>query len=181
MHAEIEAIFHRKRRSKTGRYRNQSRNSLRIPVFFPSYILETKTESIANFVFAEFGLLFSGISIKTIVNYPVSGDTDGATSKEGEHNMTIVHLEPEEFAEIMTASGQPVGVHCIVLDCLIAAMIYTCRHGEYLYYMDRICVSSQKQEEASQINPDCLHAEVYRKMALDMGAGRYGQHMAVCC
>ena len=94
--------------------------------------------------------------------------------------MTIVHLEPEEFAEMINDSQQAIGVHCIVLDSLIAAMIYTCRYGEYLYYMDRICVSSYKQDEADQLNADCLHAEVYRKMALDRGAGRYGQR-ACCC
>lgn len=91
--------------------------------------------------------------------------------------MTIVHLEPEEFAAIVTGSGKPIGVHCIVLDSMIGAMIYTCHHGEYLYYMDRICVSEQKKEEAAAINPECLHVEVYRKMALDMGAGRYGLRM----
>ena len=94
--------------------------------------------------------------------------------------MTIVHLEPEEFAEMITSGSPCTGVHCIVLDCVIAALAYTCQKGEYLYYMDRICVSSQKEEEAARINPECLHAEVYRKMALDMGAGRYGQRLCCC-
>lgn len=66
--------------------------------------------------------------------------------------MTIVHLEPEEFAAIVTGSGKPIGVHCIVLDSMIGAMIYTCHHGEYLYYMDRIshlCFRAEKRRGGS--------------------------------
>lgn len=92
--------------------------------------------------------------------------------------MTIVHLEPEEFVMALASSGRPAGVHCIVLDNAIAAVVYTCEVGKNLYYMDRITVSLQKEEEAAQINPELLHAEVYRKMALDLGCGRRGAAMA---
>ncbi|WP_304757547.1 hypothetical protein, partial [Faecalibaculum rodentium] len=46
--------------------------------------LETKTESSDIFVFARLELLLSGKGVKSIVNCPASGDTYGASSKEGD-------------------------------------------------------------------------------------------------
>lgn len=84
--------------------------------------------------------------------------------------MTIVHLEPEEFVQYICTHNATVQCHCIALDNGIAAMIYVCCDGGHLYYMDRIQVSAAMEQRAQSFSKEELHAEVYRKIALDSRA-----------
>lgn len=81
--------------------------------------------------------------------------------------MNIVHLEPEEFVQKAAVTQNKVCCHCVVLDNGIAGIVYLFKMGKFLYYMDRFMVSHLKEEVARTWNPDELHAEVYRKVALD--------------
>lgn len=81
--------------------------------------------------------------------------------------MNIVHLEPEEFVSKAAITGNHVSFHSIVLDNGIAGIVYLFRTNEYLYYMDRLEVSMDKEDEKRALDPELLHAEVYRKVALD--------------
>lgn len=81
--------------------------------------------------------------------------------------MNIVHLEPEEFVQKAAVTQKKVCFHCVVLDNGVAGIVYLFKMGKYLYYMDRFMVSKLKEAVTSAIDSNVLHAEVYRKVALD--------------
>lgn len=81
--------------------------------------------------------------------------------------MNIVHLEPEEFVQKAAVTQNKVCFHCVVLDNGIAGIVYLFKMGRFLYYMDRFMVSHLKESETCRIDSNELHAEVYRKVALD--------------
>lgn len=80
---------------------------------------------------------------------------------------TVTHLEPEEFMRVLVHYPQQVYARTLVLDCGIAVLVYTCQHGDHLYYLDRVDCSDQKKEKVNKMNFYELHAEIYRKINLD--------------
>ncbi len=75
----------------------------------------------------------------------------------------IVHLEPEEFTQAIQSNHKEITSRVYVLDNCTAGIVYMF-HGDdgYLYYLDRF--QGAKEFEA---DPYALHAELYRKVALD--------------
>lgn len=82
--------------------------------------------------------------------------------------MQVIHLEPEEFVCQAAISQSRFHYHCIVLDNAVAGIVYLFRKGDHLFYMDRFAVSEQKKAQIDKLDSHLLHAEIYRKVALDI-------------
>lgn len=79
----------------------------------------------------------------------------------------IVHLEPQEFIEAVYTNQANITARPYVLDNGVAGMVYMF-HGkdQNVYYLDRMF--GFKQDIINQMSKEDLHAEMYRKVALDM-------------
>lgn len=75
--------------------------------------------------------------------------------------MTVIHLEPEEFVEVLYARKGKLTAEPIVLDNGIAGMVYQFADEKNVYYLDRLfagCAIHMSEQER--------HADMYRKVAL---------------
>lgn len=81
--------------------------------------------------------------------------------------MTVVHLEPEQFMEMLLLRKTTPACHAIVLDCGIAGLVWHCSDGKNVYYMDNLQTDQSKRQDMDKMDPHLVHAEVYRKMSLD--------------
>ncbi|WP_281521954.1 hypothetical protein [Dubosiella newyorkensis] len=80
--------------------------------------------------------------------------------------MCVVHLEPEEFVQLIFRKKVPIEARVYPLFG-IAALIHLCHVGKTLYYMDR--VETNKENETGLKSMDCyeIHAQLYRMICLD--------------
>lgn len=81
--------------------------------------------------------------------------------------MNIVHLEPEEFVSQAFKAGSRITSRIYIVDGKAAVMVYLCHDENNLYYMDRAQATEEKQEEIDHMDFYELHAQLYRKIALD--------------
>ncbi|MBB5183404.1 hypothetical protein [Catenisphaera adipataccumulans] len=78
----------------------------------------------------------------------------------------VVHLEPKEFVEKLSAQHKQIYARPYVLDNGIAGLVYMFDGKDSnVYYLDRMY--APRQQEVDQIDFYTLHAELYRKVALD--------------
>lgn len=87
-------------------------------------------------------------------------------SKE-EKRMNIVHLEPEEFVNQAFKTSSKITSRIYIVDGKAAVMVYLCQDKNNLYYMDRAQTTKEKQYEIDHMDFYELHAQLYRKIALD--------------
>lgn len=79
----------------------------------------------------------------------------------------IVHLEPKEFIETLFTNQADITARPYVLDNGVAGLVYMFDGKDNnVYYLDRMFTT--RQEVVDQMNKEDLHAEMYRKVALDM-------------
>ncbi len=75
----------------------------------------------------------------------------------------IVHLEPKEFIEMACNNHKEISARAYVLDTGVAGIVYMFQGNDgYLYYLDRFNGAKEVTTD-----PYALHAELYRKVALD--------------
>ncbi len=75
----------------------------------------------------------------------------------------IVHLEPEEFVAAIESNHKEITSRVYVLDNGTAGIVQMFSGDDgYLYYLDRF-----QGAKAFEEDPYALHAELYRKVALD--------------
>lgn len=85
---------------------------------------------------------------------------------QGGHRMTIIHLEPEEFVESAYLHHSTISAHPFVLDNGVACMVYLLEtSSDHIYYMDR--PANALAHKVNEYSSEQLHAELYRKVALD--------------
>lgn len=79
----------------------------------------------------------------------------------------VIHLEPEDFAQTVSAKKLSVYARVYVLDAGIAGLVYMCSSEHSLYYLDRFIPTPQKREDFERINFYDVHKDLYRKINLD--------------
>ncbi|MBB5183403.1 hypothetical protein [Catenisphaera adipataccumulans] len=80
--------------------------------------------------------------------------------------MQVIHLDAREF---ITASHHRYDITArpYVLDNGIAGMVYMFEgEGSRVYYLDHMF--TPRKEDLKRMDPEDLHAELYRKVALDV-------------
>lgn len=81
--------------------------------------------------------------------------------------MCVVHLEPEEFVNILFRKGVRIEARVYPIHKAGAVVVHLCHVDETLYYMDRVETSPLKEEAVHKMSFYDLHAELYQKICLD--------------
>ncbi len=81
--------------------------------------------------------------------------------------LSVVHYEPKDFFTIVSVKGMTIFPRVMVLDKGIAGLVYMCKDGENLCYLDRFYPSNLKEEEYNKLDAYEVHKELYVKINLD--------------
>ncbi|MCF0106778.1 MAG: hypothetical protein HUJ53_08460 [Holdemanella sp.] len=81
--------------------------------------------------------------------------------------LTVVHLEPEEFANTLYTKNLKVDARVYVLENNTAGIVYMTEDNEHLYYLDRFYPTIEKRDIIEHMDFYALHMELYCLINLD--------------
>ncbi|WP_300922621.1 hypothetical protein, partial [uncultured Dubosiella sp.] len=82
-------------------------------------------------------------------------------------NMSVNHLEPEEFVEKAFSIGASITCRVYVTNNHLAVKVYLLHDKDDLYFMDCPITTHENRKVLEETDFNELHADLYQKIALD--------------